>query len=270
MTAVSALRESFKRVLAGDFQRQREMIERHITGTALNIRNETDRMVPYVDHAVELWNSHADAIDDKYGERGFFNVRLRRVNAHTFQFMALPRLTTLFVPLRAITSQEEPNDWWARASNILTILMATDPKPAYQWMADVLLTVSIPEETIKHQARGRDGFWNRVLRKRKWAIAQQRAVAMREINLDIKEDQRTQRVRSERRDIMVRHEKLERLIREAPGNGDITVGWPHGWRVSPTDPKGTGMFAPLSRRQAQNVPGKDEDDDGGKVDPETE
>jgi hypothetical protein len=156
------------------------------------------------------------------------------------------------IPLRKAKS---PIAWWAPAAIRLDYLMATESEPGvYQWMSDVLHWASIPDrdQNLQYQASARDGFWNRVLRKRKSAIAKKQAVATREADIDLKQDQQWQKTRTERRDITARHKELERLLRRA-GDKDIAVGWPHGWRVNPLDPGGTGMFVPLSPRQAQNT-----------------
>jgi hypothetical protein len=245
MTAVSALRESFKQVLSSNSKRQQERLEQAITVTALKVRPETEVMVPYLDHALDLWNSHADAIDAKLG-KGWFDVRLRRVDALELRFIAKPARPSrsIFVPLR----KKKPVAWWALASFKLDYLMATDPHPAYEWMSDMLLLASIPQEIFNDQATARDGFWNRRLRKRKKAIAQKQAVATREADLDLEQDQLRQKTRMERRDILARHEKLEELIRQA-GDKDIAVGLPHGWRINPKIAYGgTGMLVPLSSR----------------------
>jgi hypothetical protein len=250
---ISALRESFKRVLTSNFQRHKADIEEGICDVAVGAPLiQTDRMAPYLDRAITVWNSHADAIDRKFG-KGWFNVRLMRENAFTFRFMTLERpKLRIFVPLRKAKSSIA---WWAPAAVRLDYLMATEPEPGvYQWMSDVLHWASIPdrEQQLLFQAKATDGFWNRRLRKRKWAIAQKQAAATREADIDLKQDQQWQKTRTERLDIMARHKELERLLRQA-GDKDIDVGWPHGWRKNPLDPGGTGMFVPLSPRQAQNT-----------------
>jgi hypothetical protein len=94
-----------------------------------------------------LFNSQAVDIDSRYG-KGFFPVRLNRIGACSFRV--------------------EGN--WALASVKLDYLQATEPKPVYEWMNDLLFMTSISEKGLERQATSRDGFWNRILRKRKWAI----------------------------------------------------------------------------------------------------
>jgi hypothetical protein len=210
---------------------------------------ETDRMVPHLDRAITVWNSHADAIDRKFG-KGWFNVRLKRVNAFTFQFITLERPKSI-IPLRKARS---PIAWWAPAATRLDYLMATESEPGvYQWMSDVLHWASIPDrdQNLQYQAKARDGFWNRVLRKRKWAIEQKQAAADCDAELRLKDDQRRQKIRTDRADLTARHKELERLIQQAPGNEDIATGWPHVYRADPET--GAGRLVPLSPRQAQNT-----------------
>jgi hypothetical protein len=73
---------------------------------------------------------------------------------------------------------------------------------------------------------------------------------------ELEQDQKQQRVRIDRTDLRRRHVKLESLIRQDPTNGDVAVGWPHGWRVvDPQNPlQSMGMLVPLSRRHAQAIP----------------
>ena len=127
--------EAFKRVLAANLERCKRHLDRAICSAALNIRLETDKLVPYGDNAVAVFNSHADEIDRKFG-KGFFGVRLVRLNALSFRVDGKPAL----------------------ASVRLDYLQATDPNPVYQWMSDLLFMAGIPEKQLIRQATERGGF----------------------------------------------------------------------------------------------------------------
>src|SRR5262245_22312589 len=125
-----------------ELPRQRKILEEALCNEALSVPTETDKLIPYLDHAIAVWNSQVDDLDRKFG-RGYFSLRMVRVNAYTFRF--------------------EGN--WTRAISLLEFLKSRDAKPVYQWMADLLLVAGIPEAEFKRQATARDGYWNKVLRK---------------------------------------------------------------------------------------------------------
>ena len=183
---------SFKQVIVENGQRQREWLEKAVTHAALDLQVETEPLVSALDQAIKVWNSHADAIDKMFGERGFFGVRLARLNAASFRFEVLQRKPKgLFTPLRKISTKS--TDGMARAGFLLDYLQATDPKPVYSWMADLLFMSLQSEEHLQHQSRARDGFWNCILRKRKSAMAVKRMALQHEWEMDLKETEEHQR-----------------------------------------------------------------------------
>jgi hypothetical protein len=66
-------------------QRRRYLIESAIVSAALDHRTETEKLVPFGDCTISVWNSHADRIDEEFG-KGFLGVRIVRVNAFTFRW----------------------------------------------------------------------------------------------------------------------------------------------------------------------------------------
>ena len=71
----------------------------------------------------------------------------------------------------------------------------------------------IPEGLILLHAGPRNSIWDRRLRKRKSVKALRAAIADAENLADLEEDQRRQRARIDRTDLLRRHYDLERLIR---------------------------------------------------------
>ena len=168
-------------------------------------------MVPYGDHAISLFNSHAEEIDRKFG-KGFFGVRLVRLNALSFRVEGKQAL----------------------ASVRLDYLQATDPNPVYQWMSDLLFMVDIPEKQLIRQATERGGFWNRRLRKRKLAIQ----VAQAHEQQGRVDGQKERIDRVAQGDFRKRIEHLSGFV-----EGVVPLGWPHRWVK--------GLFLPLARNRGR-------------------
>ncbi len=83
----------------------------------------------------------------------------------------------------------------------------------YDWMADYLLLMRVPERVIQRQSSGRVSRWEKSLRRTKAGIAAQREAFQREV-MDIEAiDQRMELIRQFRRDISAKHNLAERQIR---------------------------------------------------------
>jgi hypothetical protein len=206
------MKEQFERVLAANSERRTALLEGAICARALDQKVETEAAVPALDQAIELFNGHAEAIDRKMGESGFFGVRLVRVNAFTFRIKA------------------DRNIY--RASNVLDFMQATEPdEPVWAWMSDLLFMLNLDPKQIDREAKQRGRTWDRKLRKRKWAIVATVAAKKRDTDLDIAQDQIERRNRSKRSDIQKRHRALDHLIREASPDLGLTQGAPHHWRA---------------------------------------
>lgn len=250
------------------WRRRGDLIDSAIIHAALNLHTETEKLVPPGQHATAVWNSRADMIDAKFGS-GFLGVRIEIINAFSYRFR-------LDRPDNGRTWRV-PNGIW-RAIGLLDDLAAHplifwEAQPEiFAWMADLLFMSVIPEGLILLHAGPRNSIWDRRLRKRKSVQALRAAIAHAENLADLEEDQRRQRARIYRTDLLRRHYDLERLIRLGrrldSDLKEVAAGWLHGWRI-----KGygdLGMLVPLSWEMAQGAPEVPETDDDEEDDPATE
>ena len=141
----------------------------------------------------------------------------------------------------------------------------------FAWMADLLFMAIIPEGLILLHAGPRNSIWDRRLRKRVSVQAQRREIAHAEQFADLEEDQRRQRARIYRTDLLRRHRELDRLIRAGRRFDselkEVGAGWMHGWRIKAYGD--LGMLVPLSWEMAQDAPFVEPPDDD-EDDPATE
>ena len=223
-----------KKVIAKKHARRADLVEIAICDAAINTRIETDRVVPRIEQLVSTFNSSAEHIDRKCG--GIFEIRLVRQNAFSF---AVEPCSPFDLGL---------------ASSILDYLLIKEPRPEYQEMSDLLYVASVSEAEIQWHAKARDGFWNKKLRKRSWAIAGRDAAASRERAADLTQDRREQRALLFRRGVVAAREKFDRDVRAEPTCNDFAVSWPHGWRTDGVEgaESAPGMLVPLTADVAQS------------------
>jgi hypothetical protein len=106
-------------------------------------------------------------------------------------------------------------------------------------MNDLLLMDSLPGREIKRQATARDGFWNRVLRKRKKAIAAWDAKRAQEA----REGTAERIAKVGQRDFRRHIEALSAAI-----GGIVPAGWPLSWK--------SGLPAPRIRGRGRRIAAK--------------
>jgi hypothetical protein len=196
-TIADELAEGFALELAHQSKRRKKLIEGAIADAALDphdLRLTTEQLRHAWGVAVERWRNAIRRIEERYG-KGWLSPSAAAV-----------RLDYLCVAY--------PND------------------PDFRWMADVLFMLGLPRGLIEREACGKDGLWNRKLRKTKSGQDEMELAALANWLFDHKEDDDRREQNRRYRDLMAANETLERLIRldPSPEARDATAGRPivHG------------------------------------------
>jgi Recombinase len=129
---------------------------------------------------------------------------------------------------------------------LLTRLTSPDEPRAVKLMLDLFLmasTTDYDEQKFRENAKGRDGEWNRRVRKTDFGGILRDVIDARKKDAEQSEDRQARTDRQFRLRVQTAHDAIERDIRADPDCKDIVVGWPHRFRRGK-------MLAPLSPRAA--------------------
>jgi hypothetical protein len=256
--------------------RRTKLVEGAITSAALKHATETEKLVPFGDDVIEVWNSYADRIDQEHGT-GFVGCRIVRDNAFTFHFEWPKQRPSVSIKRRNLQQWRTLGLLDDLASKPLLLAKIEAQQQAIEWMADLLFMAMMPEALILREAGPRNSIWDRRLRKTKAAIAAKQALALQDQAIDLMEDQKKQGLTVGRRAIVRLHRLWERMLREdrtislylvdAPGNPESSAGWPYYFGNN-GHATSTGFFGPMSERMAVGL--NHEEPQGGfqEVDPE--
>lgn len=181
---------------------------------------------------VDFWNRKAAEIETRLPGR--LPIRMHHTGAVTMQLapwsmeiwdMAIETLLFLSVMERSkekyLLSLPASACTWAMAEIEATRQQAM----LYDWMADELCMMLIPQEGTKRLASGRQSRWEKKLRNTKLGMAARREAFQRELTAIEAEDKRRQLIQEFRRDIWAKHGNAERQIRANRDYKDFSLSW---------------------------------------------